>query len=203
MSEPSRISDYATLGTSSVFVPEGYRLDILSPFVSGAPVNVAIAEARGSSVTVVLVGGGTLAIAGRAYVTPQTAGLIAHYARVGDAPTWGNTGSVAYGLNSGTPHPLSVDVTGALLLSSASGVRVTDPGNVTFFPVSYNSGIAPASGMWRGYAVATAAGNVSVNGVVLGDATAAGQAFAFVLFVAENSAATLSNCTVSGGGISL
>jgi hypothetical protein len=203
MSEPSRIADYVTLGTSRVFVPEGYRLDVLAPFASGAPVNVAISEERGSSVTVSIVAGGTLAIPGRAYVTPATAGLIAHYARVGDAPTWGTMGAFAYGSDSGTPLPLFVDSNGELILSPLSSVRIGDPNNITYFPVSYNSGNAPASGMWRGYAVATASGEVEVNGVNLGSATAAGQTFFFTMFVAQGSAATFVNCSVVGGGISL
>jgi hypothetical protein len=44
---------------------------------------------------------------------------------------------------------------------------------------------------------------VEVNGVNLGSATAAGQTFAFVMFVAKGSAATFVNCSVVGGGISL
>jgi hypothetical protein len=203
MSEPSRIADYVTLGTTRVFVPEGYRLDVLSPLANGPPVNVTVSEERGSSVTVSIVAGGTLAIAGRAYVTPATAGLVAHYARVGDAPTWGSPGTVVYGLSSGTPLPLAVDGNGQLILSVVSGVRLFDPSQNSYLPVSYNSGNAPASGMWRGYAVATAAGEVEVNGVNLGSATAAGQTFFFTMYVAQGSAAAFVNCSVVGGGISV
>jgi hypothetical protein len=142
MGTPSRIADYVTLGTSPVEVPEGSRLDVLSQLTSA--VTVTIAEERGSSVTVSVVGGGTLAIAGRAYVTPGTAGLIAHYARVGDAPTWGSNG------------PAAASVGGAVTYlgagaSPATGVwTVAIQATTTGSPIQINGstvyvGIAPAN----------------------------------------------------------
>lgn len=104
--------------------------------------------------------------------------------------TWPN-------VNIGGPSPLPVQLAGA------NGIQIVDASNTATLPILYLSGASPATGTWRGYAVAAAAGDVEVNGVTLGSATAANQAFAFVLFVAKGSVATLVNCSVLGGGISL
>lgn len=118
-------------------------------------------------------------------------------------PTNTTNGVVVFGSNGGTPIVVNIDALGHLILSGTSVTRIGDPGNAAVFPVAFNSGVAHATGMWRGYAVATAPGEVKVQGILLGTATAAGQAFPLVIFVAYGDVAALTNCTVAGGGISL
>ena len=112
-------------------------------------------------------------------------------------------GGTTVDVNVSGPSPLPIIIGGQTMDPMVfAGIVSPSPANAEI-PIAYAAGNAPCAGMWRGYAVATAAGDVSVNGVVLGSATAANQAFPFVLFVAEGSAAALVNCSVLGGGISL
>lgn len=73
-------------------------------------------------------------------------------------------------------------------------------------PVPYAGGVAaPITGIWRGYAVASADGavEITVGGVVanLGTASAVGQSFAFTLGVVAGDTVTLTNCAIAGGMI--
>ena len=77
-----------------------------------------------------------------------------------------------------------------------------DPSGQSPLPVLWlGNNTAPATGIWKGYAVSSATGAVGVQGVTLGIATAAGQAFAFLLGVSYNDTGSLTNCTISGGMI--
>jgi len=95
-------------------------------------------------------------------------------------------------------------------LPSGAGISsIRDPTDTNQLPIAWDGGAtAPVTGMWRGFAVATAAGAVEIKStdgvqVTLGTAAGAGASFAFVLFVTSGGAVTLTNCSIGGGGISV
>ena len=92
-----------------------------------------------------------------------------------------------------SPNPLPVTVS-------------NPPTNPAPIGVLYSGSNVPFSGNWTGYALATAAGEVAISTyggkVVLGTATAAGQAFAFKLSVEVGNNPGLTNCTIAGGWLS-
>ena len=91
----------------------------------------------------------------------------------------------------------------------------TQPVSVSNFPSGFDvnnfppkvpyagTGAAPITGTWRGYAVARAAGEVSIEisgvTVTLGSATVAGQSFAFTLGIGATVTPALTNCSIGGG----
>jgi hypothetical protein len=183
MGEPSRIADYVTLpGGIPVFVPEGYRLDIMSPLSAGNNALVTISEERGSSVSVYIAGGGTLAITGRAWVTTNSSSLIAHYARVGDAPTWGSTGA-------GT-------------LSVAGTVLIGGPG-VGAMPTQYlGVGNSPATGVWTVAIKATTSGsNISINGTPVFAGVITADIVAGTIYIVTYPVVSGTTYTVTGGTV--
>ena len=100
-----------------------------------------------------------------------------------------------------SPSPLDVSISDQTAFALQG--YILSPFGGAAFPAGYASGGSPSRGIWRGYAVSVAAGEVSVNGIVLGTATAAGQAFFFTIWVDNAQTAVLVNCTVQGGGISI
>ena len=87
----------------------------------------------------------------------------------------------------------------AQLSPPAASVQVSNLGpSVRFAPLA-GGAPSPATGIWRGYAVAAAAGAVAVGGVILGTAAAAGNAYPFVLGVTQGQTPILENCSVVGG----
>ena len=99
------------------------------------------------------------------------------------------------------PNPLPVSI--ADQTAFALSTYVLSPFGGAAFPAGYAAGPAPSRGIWRGYAISTAAGAVSVNGIVIGTATGAGQSFYFQIWVDNAQEAALVNCSVAGGSISI
>ena len=84
-------------------------------------------------------------------------------------------------------------------IAAPGTVTVSNLGpSVRFAPLA-GGAPSPATGIWRGYAVAAAAGAVAVGGVTLGTASAAGNAYPFVLGVTPGQTPSLENCSVVGG----
>ena len=183
-------------------IPQGLRLDVAIVTSGGVSKATFTATTRaGQSLNWTVIQNERLSLDGRLFsglnaeIQDGLPGTVLLWALVpGDSPVHAWGGSTNSVINFGnTSQPVNVT-------NFPSGFDVNNfPSKIIFAGI----GPAPITGTWRGYAVAKAAGEVSIEisgvTVALGTATAAGQSFAFTLGIGATVTPALTNCSIGGG----
>lgn len=188
--------------TQVIGIPSYLRCDIGIVTNSGASASTFEAYTRaGQSIGWTMAQNERLSLDGRVF------------SRVSLSMTGGGSGSgILWAL---VPPDTPVSVWGGAIGDVVGFGGSAQPVNVENFPSGFDvdnfpakliypgTGAAPITGTWRGYAVASAAGVVSIEisgvRVTLGNATAAGQSFAFTLGIGATVTPALTNCSIGGG----